>query len=347
MLSRCCFQRLFTSFTEFESQIEPVAPDPATGRNSITDQSSPSCEEGRIWDQLFIATHNINGLKQNRNKLHHFAEWSNDRNINIIGLSETNLDKKDCRFILPDDSTFEGFWSPRDRKVKGSGVGILVDKSWAKHIGHIDNSDPYFIHLTLFFKGSTFHIVQIYFPPSDQRIQTALTKKIRLLITKYENQPLHRICIMGDFNSITDRLIDKKGPSQPHLFQKKPSALITLLQQRRYIDTFRFARPDQKSYTWHNADRTSASRIDYIWCSPNWHNYIADCRTIEASSLTDSDHEIIVGLFDTSSIIRNHRLSKARQTSHVRTIYLYDQMDEDKWADFVSAIERHPLLRSI
>jgi hypothetical protein len=152
---------------------------------------------------------------------------------------------------------------------------------------------------------------------------------------------------MGDFNSITDRLIDKKGPSQPHLFQKKPSALITLLQQRRYIDTFRFARPDQKSYTWHNADRTSASRIDYIWCSPNWHNYIADCRTIEASSLTDSDHEIIVGLFDTSSIIRNHRLSKARQTSHVRTIYLYDQMDEDKWADFVSAIERHPLLRSI
>jgi len=72
-----------------------------------------------------------------------------------------------------------------------------------------------------------------------------------------------------------------------------------------------------------------------------------DCNTIEAGSLTASDHDIVIGLFDTSTIIRNQRLSKARKSNHVRTIYLYEQMDEDKWKEFSTAIEQHSLLRPI
>jgi len=75
-------------------------------------------------------------------------------------------------------------------------VGILVDKEWSKHVGFIDNKDPYLMHLTFFFKGTTIHIVQIYFPPTDQKVQSDLTSKIRILLNKFENKPLHRICIM-------------------------------------------------------------------------------------------------------------------------------------------------------
>ena len=152
-------------FTAFELQNTPVVPDPTSG-------------DTRLWDHLFLCTHNINGINNNHTKLHHLVEWAHERHINIIGLSETNIDKRNGPFCMPPSFNYDSYWSPRDDKVKGSGIGIIIEKEWAKHIGFIDNNDPYFIHLTLYFKGVTIHIVQLYFPPSDQHIQNVLTSKI-------------------------------------------------------------------------------------------------------------------------------------------------------------------------
>ena len=41
-----------------------------------------------------ITTHNINGLKNDKSKLLNLATWGKANRIPIIGLSETNIDKK-------------------------------------------------------------------------------------------------------------------------------------------------------------------------------------------------------------------------------------------------------------
>ena len=106
-----------------------------------------------------MCTHNINGLKNNKNKLHHLLEWAQERHIDIIGILETNCEKCNGPFIIPSDSPYDSYWSPRDRKVKGSSVGLIVNKEWAKHLGFIDNKDPYFIHVAFMFKGTTIHVI--------------------------------------------------------------------------------------------------------------------------------------------------------------------------------------------
>ena len=79
--------------------------------------------------ELNIACHNINGMKSNKHKIELVYEWAIDNKIDILGLAETNISKKEGFFMLKDLIRYREFWSDSDTvKKKGSGVEILVEK---------------------------------------------------------------------------------------------------------------------------------------------------------------------------------------------------------------------------
>jgi len=86
--------------------------------------------------QIFFATHNINGIRQDQSKLDRILSFSAEHNIDVLVLTETNLLASAKRFININTSKFGyiSYWSEASDKIKGSGVGILIADHLAKFI---------------------------------------------------------------------------------------------------------------------------------------------------------------------------------------------------------------------
>ncbi len=47
-----------------------------------------------------------------------------------------NISEQQGKFLCNKRNNYVGFWTgARENKLKGSGVGLLVNKTWKKHIG--------------------------------------------------------------------------------------------------------------------------------------------------------------------------------------------------------------------
>ena len=74
---------------------------------------------------------------------------------------------------------YKGFWSKKDKKVKGSGVAIIVNNEWAKHVRSVISINPYVIKIKMFFKGITIKIIQLYTAPNDDRTLKTILEYIK------------------------------------------------------------------------------------------------------------------------------------------------------------------------
>ena len=111
------------------------------------------------------------------------------------------------------------FWTGDNSKIKGSGVGILIAAHLQRFISKVHITiDNYVIHVTFLFRGCNLHVIGLYYPPNDKDIQQKIHHYIKHTIHNLKQDILNRIVILGDFNSITDRYLDRSGNSQ---FYKK------------------------------------------------------------------------------------------------------------------------------
>jgi hypothetical protein len=100
-----------------------------------------------------IACHNINGIKQNKQKIDLLHEWIQEENIGICGIIETNIMSKEGRFLLNKESNYMSIWTNANPlKKKGSGIGLLVRRDWEKYIGNKCQISEYMLEVSLFFK---------------------------------------------------------------------------------------------------------------------------------------------------------------------------------------------------
>ena len=80
-------------------------------------------------------------------------EWALDNKIDILGLAEINISRKEGFFIAKDLNRYRGFWSEASSlKKKDSGVRILVDERWKRHLEQIDRVNKYMIVANFIFK---------------------------------------------------------------------------------------------------------------------------------------------------------------------------------------------------
>src|SRR6185436_12315269 len=219
---------------------------------------------GRIYKnekiELKLATHNINGLKANSQKLESLYEWMIDNELDIVGLSETNISAKEGFFLTRNLEGYKSFWSNAcPNKKKGSGVGLLISNQWEKHLGRIDRVNEYIVLASFMFKQLEIMVIMMYLPPNDKEKQRLIQKTI---IDKYiKRLERTQMVIMGDFNSVVDVNLDRLTKSKKK--QQKPNPLLGWLERQEFKDTFRLINPESKEVSW--SGRGSGSRIDYIW----------------------------------------------------------------------------------
>ena len=145
---------------------------------------------------------------------------------------------------------------------------------------------------------------------------------------------------MGDFNSIVNTHLDRTGNPRTN---KKPNEVIRTLVNNSCIDTFRYIHPDTKTFTWsnkgNNAQPTVSTRIDHIWASTNLSNELILADIHDMSLITNSDHNTVSALFDTSYIIRNHKRSVNNRTGNPRIRYKYEEMTDEMWDNYAHRLD--------
>jgi exonuclease III len=264
---------------------------------------------------IHFGTHNINGFRNDITKLQHCMVFCNELNIDCVVLTETNTNARNGKFIDTRSYGYNSFWTGDNNKIKGSGVAILIAEHLQRFISKVLAAVPnYVLHITFLFRGCSLHVIGLYYPPNDQDIQQKIHAYIKHTVHNLKKDILNRVVILGDFNSVTNRFLDRTGSSR---FYKKPSPLLNTLQQYLYIDTYRFMHPSGKQFTW-NSQQSSlptpiATRIDHIWVSPNWFADVTYCSIENMDIITQSDHNLATCVLHTGNIIRNHKISNQKR----------------------------------
>ena len=84
---------------------------------------------------LKFATFNVNGLNSADSiKQQLLLDTMELQNIQICGVSETNLNERSSKLIYKNDSKYQAFFTGNQKKNHGSGTGIIITKDLAKYV---------------------------------------------------------------------------------------------------------------------------------------------------------------------------------------------------------------------
>ncbi|RGB25913.1 hypothetical protein C1646_771103, partial [Rhizophagus diaphanus] len=196
---------------------------------------------------LSFATHNINGLKSNPDKLYSLIDDLKD--FDIIGLNETNL-------------------SPKD----------------GKYINNALNEDN-ILYVQLIFKQCSISIVQVYMPLNDAQGRVEVAKFITDQIDEYKknNNNNNYLIIAGNFNAIVNKHQDKLYVTK----QWNNNQIFNTLLDNDFIDTYREANPNKKEFTWSNGSNSTRIDYIWLspnWTNELIHSSIRDANAVTNSN---------------------------------------------------------------
>ncbi|CAG8733059.1 11725_t:CDS:2 [Rhizophagus irregularis] len=248
-----------------------------------------------IFLELNIAAHNIDGIASvpSIQKLHNLLEFINENSIDIIAISETNIDYRQEYYINQDikSKVYSIIFSECDQKTKRSGTALVIHNRWMKH------------HYSI--------VWSIYAAPNDQDMRKSLIDELKMAMEGH-NRSVHNTIILhivlGDFNDTINNKIDRS----PSTRQPGSQFLIQLSQLGLY-DMCRVLYLDAELFTHEKWDKNknrsapiSKSRIDQIWIT-----YEPDVIPVEfllhsLQMVTNSHHSIISTTLNISGFIRNN-----------------------------------------
>lgn len=108
---------------------------------------------------LRISTLNVRGV--NNNKMDFIVDHMNDNNIGILGISETNLQNRNIKYVFRNNDKYTGYFT-NDDEWRGSGVGIIVQKKYDNYIFNHQKVDGRLILIDMATKRQKIRIIQIY-----------------------------------------------------------------------------------------------------------------------------------------------------------------------------------------
>jgi exonuclease III len=263
------------------------------------------------------------------------TEWAYDYNINILGLVETNITDKEGKFQTLNDMKYRSFWSNANPlKRKGSGVGLLIDQTWEKHLGQIERINEYMLIASLLFRQVELEIIVVYFPPNDKEEKRKLQKTI---IERYiKRSQRTQMLILGDFNSISNPELDKSH--YQNTSSVKPSPIINWLKKQEFVDTFRTINPRSKEYSWTNGE--VSTRIDYIWISEDLSYGLIESELHEMDIYTCSDHKVVMAEIELNHLLSVASVADIKRFQNTRTIFLYEDASEENWENYRKELDK-------
>ncbi|CAJ0834398.1 13862_t:CDS:2, partial [Entrophospora sp. SA101] len=210
--------------------------------------------------------------------------------MDIIGISETKLNRNNSKHCMRKCNTFQSFWSSHPDQPNSAGVGLLISKSLARHIVKIEKYQGRIIYADLYFKGKKkLRIIQVYINSNTNKKQERITTSKQVI--KYCQEALNKnffTIVMGDFNADPEILhnLQINNHTIPYTYN-----LISTLQTLNFIDSLKITNPNSPQYTWSN--NNSKSRIDQIWISHNFAHDLARTKTVDYTSIFSTDHKLI------------------------------------------------------
>ncbi|GBC54543.1 hypothetical protein RIR_jg40689.t1 [Rhizophagus irregularis DAOM 181602=DAOM 197198] len=102
------------------------------------------------------------------------------------------------------------------------------------------------------------------------------------------------------------------GPSK----FRKPSNIITWLDNVFFMNTYRKLNSKKRCFTWKN--KNISTRIDYIWTNPKFEANIKKSHIYQSIDITDSDYNITLAEISFTSIIvtNNKGGRREKKTQH-------------------------------
>ncbi|CAB5387718.1 unnamed protein product [Rhizophagus irregularis] len=186
-----------------------------------------------MYLNLHIAAHNIDGIASTPSiqKLHNLLEFIEENNIDIMAISETNIDYRQEYFINQDikSKVYSIIFSERDQKTKGSGTALVIHNRWMKHYYAVERISPYIIIVKFLSIQREIWIWSIYAASNNQDMRKNLIDELKMTIEGH-NRSIHNTVVLhvvlGDFNDIIDNKIDRS----PSTEQPGSQFLIQLAQ---------------------------------------------------------------------------------------------------------------------
>ena len=233
--------------------------------------------------------HNINGIKGSFTKLELLLEQVVCKNLDIIGINETNTMERQNKFNMKKQKDFFRVWTDsEEKKKKGSGVGLLINNKWERHLSQVKRISAYYIEALFIFKRQKMLIIAIYIPHNDKETRREIQHQVIRRCNECTRKGT-KIIVLGDFNDIRNKELDQNRKESRHT-SKLP--LLAQFESSRMIDSFRLLHPNVKKFSRLNS--IVNSRIDYIWLSRELEQGLVYCDIIKADTITDSDHSIVV-----------------------------------------------------
>lgn len=216
---------------------------------------------------------NVNGIRAVLNK--GFKQSLDILNADIIALQETKIQAHQLQddFQLPG---YQSWWSYATVKKGYSGVSVyssINPETVNYHLGVPDFDNEGRV-IELHFRDFIFF--NVYFPNGQmslERLQYKLDFYHHFLgYTDKLKQAGKSLIIVGDYNTAHHE-IDLKNPQANEKrsgFLPVEREILTAMEQKGYVDTFRYFYPDTEQYSWWTyrfkaREKNIGWRIDYCW----------------------------------------------------------------------------------
>lgn len=125
-------------------------------------------------------------------------------------------------------------------------------------------------------------LVRIYVPNG------AKEKFFLNLKQKLNAETYNQIIIMGDFNGVTEPLLDKTSHKKG---EKLPKIFFEMAQQENLVDSWRVLNTQVKDYTYFSSSKKSWTRIDMVWATTS---LIPLIKKVDILPKILSDHNLII-----------------------------------------------------
>jgi len=287
--------------------------------------------------RVIIASHNIRGITRTTDQ-EVVLEEIHQRNIGILGLSETKLTTNNQDFAFKDNNYYQSFSSAGQDRPYGCGVLLLVRKDIGKYIESVEKIPGFMVAINLLSRRRKTFICQIYLP-CHKKESLQVQEELKKVLSRKRKEK-YTVILMGDFNAVINPRKDRSTKDNQYLPCEDPEIpLFNYLLDNSFFDIQEIWEEENLSHTWRN--NTASSRIDYMWST---REIIAESTRFQNKfdqSISDSDHTILALTLQLKSIIHKEKNSPDQlrsSSSKTKTISL-EETHEEQWIDFKHKVD--------
>ena len=215
------------------------------------------------------------------NKRMSLLQWLSHLSLDVVCLQGTHA--ASCAECVSWFSSYGFSVLSSSGSVRSCGMAILF-RSTFEVVKSVFDSDGRFDMGHFKHHGLTFGVVCIYAPNnySDRN------KFFDLCIDKIDLSTSCIIC--GDFNSVFDRSVDRRGSDASDYSHESTLNLKNVFRQCCVIDVWRSLHPSSIAFTWLKPNGLLSSRIDLIGCPSSWLHLMNSCEILPCPF---SDHAAV------------------------------------------------------